>query len=96
MSKIVAFLKRHAKALTGLAVALVPAIIATSQFKGLGPNVQHLIVAVLVALGGLRSLPGRIGLLSCLFAWGGLVAFYLRSRDAEQIVVVHAGHIIVD
>lgn len=47
---------------------------------------QAATASVLVALGGLRSQPGRIGLLSCLFAWGGLVAFYLRSRDAEQIV----------
>lgn len=43
-------------------------------------------VAVLVALGGLRTLPGRLGLLACLFAWGGLIAFYLRSREAERIV----------
>lgn len=43
-------------------------------------------VAVLVALGGLRGLAGRVGLLVCLFAWGGLVAFYLRARDAERIV----------
>jgi acetyl esterase/lipase len=47
---------------------------------------QAAAVLGLVAMGGLHRLPGRIGLVLCLFAWGGLVAFYLRSRDAEHIV----------
>lgn len=47
---------------------------------------QAATVALLVAFGGLRSFPGRLGLLLSLFAWGGLLAFYLRSRDAERIV----------
>lgn len=43
-------------------------------------------VLVMVLMGGLRSWPGRLGLLVSLVAWGGLVAFYLRSRDAEHVV----------
>ncbi|MEI8357824.1 MAG: alpha/beta hydrolase [Deltaproteobacteria bacterium] len=47
---------------------------------------QVLVVGLLVAVGALRSWPGWLGLLIAAAAWGGLVAFFLRSRDAEGIV----------
>lgn len=47
---------------------------------------QFVVVLALVAAGGLAGWPGRVGLLVAIGAWGGLVAFYLRSRDAEHVV----------